>query len=244
MTSLLTRKLELFGPLPDADMRLLEDSIRQPREVPAGVDLIQEGASPSDVFLILDGFACRYKILRDGTRQIVAYLVPGDFCDFQVFVLRQMDHSLGTLSRCTVVNISRERILEWTERPAIARALWFATMVDEATLREWLVNIGARSAEHRIAHLLCELLLRLGSMGMTNGDTFELPLTQREIGDTMGLSSVHVNRVLQKLRAEGLITLRNHALVILDAHRLKAVCGFDPNYLHLTDRNGVNGKRR
>lgn len=239
MANLLTRKLEAFAPLPEADQRLLDEVIRDPQEVGPREDLIREGDAPTDVRLIIEGFACRYKLLADGTRHIMAYLVPGDFCDLHVFILKQMDHTIATLSRCTVVKIPRARVLELTERPAIARALWWAALVDEATLREWLVNIGARPAEQRIAHLLCELLLRLRAVGLANGGQYELPVTQQELGDTMGLSNVHVNRVLQHLRRDGLITLKNKNLVILDVERLEAFSGFTPNYLHLARGNGV-----
>ena len=187
MGNLLTRKLEAFAPLPEADKRLLDDVIQEPQEVGPREDLIREGEAPTDVNLILEGFACRYKVLADGTRQIMAYLVPGDFCDLHVFILKEMDHSIATLSRCTVVKIPRQRILELTERPAIARAFWWAALVDEATLREWLVNIGARPAEQRVAHLLCELLVRLRVVGLADGGQYELPLTQKELGDTTGL---------------------------------------------------------
>ena len=238
MANLLTRKLEAFAALPEADRRLLDEVVRRPWLMGARADLIREGDDPSDVHLILEGFACRYKILADGRRQIVAYLLPGDFCDLHIFILNVMDHAIATLSPCRVVDIPRARVLEMAERPALARALWWCSLVDEATLREWLVNIGARSAEERVAHLLCELLLRLETVGLTRDGSFELPLTQAEIADTMGLSHIHVNRVLQSLRAEGLITLKNKALVILDIPRLKAFSGFNPNYLHLGERNG------
>ncbi len=239
MANLLTRKLEAFAPLPEADKRLLDEGIRGPQEVGPREDLIREGDAPTDVHLILEGFACRYKLLADGTRQIMAYLVPGDFCDLHVFILKEMDHSIATLSRCTVVKIPRQRILELTDRPAIARALWWAALVDKATLREWLVNIGARPAEQRIAHLLCELLLRLRAVGLANGGQYELPVTQQELGDTMGLTNVHVNRVLQRVRGDGLITFKNKNLVILDVERLEAFSGFTPNYLHLAQGNGI-----
>lgn len=238
MPNLLTRKLEAFAALPEADRRLLDEVVRGAREVGAREDIIHEGDDPTDVHLVLEGFACRYKLLEDGRRQIMAYLVPGDFCDLHVFILKSMDHSIAALSPCRVVDIPRRRVLEMTERPALARALWWCSLVDEATLREWLVNVGGRSAEHRVAHLLCELLLRLETVGLTNGGSYELPLTQAEIADTMGLSHVHVNRVLQRLRAEGLITLKDKQLVILDVPKLKAFSGFNPNYLHLNERNG------
>jgi CRP-like cAMP-binding protein len=239
MVNRLTRKLEAFGPLPDADKRLLDEVTQPVQMVGPRIDLIREGDVPSDVHLILEGFACRYKMLPDGTRQIMAYLVPGDFCDLHVFILKTMDHTIATLSRCTAVKIPRPRILELLERPAIARAFWWAALVDEATLREWLVNVGARPAEQRVGHLLCELLLRLETVGLTNGNTYELPITQAELADTVSLTSVHVNRVLQRLRGEGLITLKGKQLVILDVERLKTFSGFNPNYLHLADRSGI-----
>ena len=127
-------------------------------------------------------------------------------------------------------------MLELLERPAIARALWVAALVDEATLREWLVNIGGRPAEERVGHLLCELLFRLRAVGLANGDSFELPITQGELADTMGLSDVHMNRVIQRLRKAKLITLKAKSLVILDYARLAEVSGFNPNYLHLRQR--------
>jgi CRP-like cAMP-binding protein len=177
---------------------------------------------------------CRYKLVAGGGRQIMAYLVPGDFCDLHVFILKAMDHSIGTLSQCSVVSIDRARIVELTERPAIARALWWATLVDEATVREWVVNVGARPADERLAHLLCELLVRLKAVGLADGGSYELPITQVDLADTVGLSTVHVNRVLQRLRALELITLRNGRLVILDVEKLNAFSGFNPNYLHLS----------
>lgn len=239
MTHPLIRKLEAFAPLPEDDKRLLEEATRASRVVGPHEELIGEGEAPDDVHLILEGFACRYKVLATGKRQIMAYLVPGDFCDLHVFILKEMDHSIGTLSRCTVVDLPRARVLAMLERPALARALWWATLVDEATLREWLVNIGTRDATARVAHLLCELLLRLETVGLVNGDSYELPIIQADLADTVGLSNVHVNRVLQRLRAKGLITLKAKKLIILDTGKLKAFSGFNPNYLHLANGAGA-----
>ena len=233
LTNPLTRKLENFAPLSSEDRRFLSELARPDRRVDARTDIIREGDRPDDVRLVLEGFACRYKILPDGKRHIMAYLVPGDLCDMHVFILKAMDHSIGTLSACRVVDIPRPRILEMLERPAIAQALWWAALVDEATLREWLVNIGRRPAEQRVGHLLCELLMRLQTVGLTNGNSYELPLTQTDVAETMGLSFVHVNRVLQRLRASGLITLRSKRLVITDLKALKIFSEFNPNYLHL-----------
>ena len=233
MPNPLISKLEAFHPLSEADKDLLNRLTSAGRAVGPREDLIREGDRPDRVYLILEGFACRYKILPDGSRHIMAYLVPGDLCDLHVFILKAMDHSIGTLSACEVVDIPRAQVMELIERPAIARALWWTGLVDGATLREWLVNIGARPAEERVAHLLCELLLRLRLVGLTTDDRYELPITQNELGDTMGLSTVHVNRVLQRLRAEGLNTFKSQKLVILKFSELMAFSGFNPNYLHL-----------
>jgi CRP-like cAMP-binding protein len=233
MRSRLIRKFENLAPLSAEDKILLERITANVREVDAKVDLIREGEAPTDVHLILDGFACRHKITADGRRQIMAFLVPGDFCDIHVFILKEMDHSVATLSTCHVVDISRSQILAMLERPSLARALWWSTLVDEATLREWLLNIGQREAPQRIAHLLCELLLRLRAVGLADLDGYELPITQAELAETIGVSTVHVNRSLHTLREAGLITLTSKQLVILDAKGLVEFSGFERNYLHL-----------
>ena len=233
MINPLTRKLELFGPLPLADRSLLDDVIGRSQWVEAHRNIVREGDAPDDVNLVLEGFACRHKILPNGSRSIFAYLVPGDFCDLNVSILKAMDHTIATLSACRIVKIPRERVLEMTDRPAIARALWWTTLVDEATLREWLVNIGKRRADVRTAHLLCELHLRLKSVGLAEGGEFALPLTQTELADTIGMSPVHMNRSLQVLRSQGLVVFKNRQLVIPDIARLRQIGQFNPNYLHL-----------
>lgn len=238
-TNPLTLKLQSFAQLSSHDRRMLDELVTNVRQVPARTDLIREGDKPSNVYLVMEGFACRHKVLPDGKRHIMAYLLPGDFCDLHVFILNQMDHNLGTLSPCRIVEIPRSKILKLIERPAIARAFWVAALVDEGTLREWLVNIGSRSAEERVAHLLCELLFRLRVVGFANGDSYELPITQGEIADTMGLSDVHMNRVIQKLRKEKLIKLNGKHLVILDLERMREFSYFNPNYLHLTQMAGA-----
>jgi len=243
MQNALTRKLESYDELSDADRRALNDLVPRIRQVGARVDLIREGDEPDKVLLILDGFACRYKVLPDGQRQIMAYLVPGDFCDLNVFILDEMDHNIGTISACQVVDIPRKAIDDITTRyPNITRTFLWCALVDGAVLREWLVNMGARSPDQRIAHLFCELHMRLDVVGRVTDDSFEFPFTQSEIAETMGLSSVHVNRTLRELRALGLINLKGRVLTILDLKRLQAFCRFTPNYLHL--RNTRWGERR
>ena len=238
MANPLIRKLEHGAELSDEDRRRLTDAIGHVRQVEAHHDLIGEGDRPEEVHLIVEGFACRYKNLPDGQRQIMAFLVPGDICDLHVAILGQMDHGIATVSACKVADIPRRVIEELTSaHPAINRALWWATLVDEGTLREWLVGMGRRPADKRMAHLFCELLVRLDSVGLASDNGFDFPLTQDELADTLGLSTVHANRTLQTLRDKGLITLSGRRLTVLDVERLRDFAGFNPNYLHLRKRS-------
>ena len=230
------RKLEGFVPLPETDSTLLLQASQNAQEVSAGTDLIREGDPPAGLFLILEGFACRYKQRENGSRQIMAYLLPGDAGDLDVALLETMDHSIRTLSDCKVVRIAPETVRELLRRPAVAAALRKSALVDEATLREWLVNVGRRTAVERLAHLLCEVHLRLQVVSRADGNHFELPLTQQDLADTTGQTSVHVNRALRELRERGLIGLQQKHLTILDLPRLKQLAEFKPGYLHLGEQ--------
>lgn len=176
----------------------------------------------------------------------MAYLVPGDFCDLHVSLLGAMDHSIATLSTCEVVQIPRQTVADLTANyPTLNRALQWAGLVDEAILRTWLVSMGRRPADTQIAHLFCELLMRLETIGLVTDGSYTLPITQVELADTLGLTSVHVSRVLRELRAQNLIVLSKKELTIPDVKRLKVFADFTPNYLHLepTQRDwpGQNG---
>ena len=230
----LVAKLRHFAPLSAEDAAVLDGLCVDVRSYRNKRDLIKEGDRPASVFLLLEGWACRYKVLPDGKRQIMAYLVPGDLCDVHMFILKQMDHSIGLLSDAKVANIPKDKILQlFDAHPNLARALWWSTLTDEAVLREWLVNMGQRDAYDRVAHLLAELWLRLRMVGEISDGSFELPLTQTDLGDTLGLTSVHVNRTLQRLRQDGLIVLSRGRLHIPDVPKLMAVTRFEPNYLHI-----------
>ena len=230
----LIRKLSVAEALTDRDRTVLTEMCGTPRRMEAGRDIIRAGEPPSDVQLVLDGLACRYKILPEGNRQIVAVMVPGDFCDLHVAILGEMDHSIATITACTVVDIPAATIRDLTEnQPRIARALWWATLVDEAILREWLAGMGQREAPERLVHLFCELLLRLQLVGFADDNSYDLPLTQMDLADLMGMTSVHVNRTLKHLRELELIELKRRRLTIPDVARLKAYCSFEPAYLHL-----------
>lgn len=229
----LVRKLERFGPLSKDDRTLLHGISANRRAYARHEDIIREGDNPDQVFLILEGIGCRYKIDAEGNRQIVGLLAPGDICDLHVFILNEMDHSISALSDCIVAEIPHSRVLQLLERPAIARGLWYATLIEASTLREWLVNIGMRSAERRLAHLICEMHLRLAAVGLASHGVFRLPISQSEFADLLGMSAVHANRSLQSLRETGLVTVNGSAVEIIDIEGLQRFAGFRANYLHL-----------
>jgi CRP-like cAMP-binding protein len=234
MNNPLLRKLANFTQLSEDESNAVDECSQDVREFAAREDVISQGDRTGGVKLLLDGFACRYKVLEDGRRQIVAYFVPGDLCDLRVFILKRMDHSIGALVASKVATISPENILRLTHTyPTLTRALWWSTLVEEAIAREWLVNVGQRDALERTAHLFCELLYRFRAVGLNQGNSCTLPLTQVELAETLGLSSVHVNRTLQELRRRNLITLEGGTLTIQNLDELKELSFFNPDYLHL-----------
>lgn len=234
----LIRKLEHHGRLSEEERATITGALCGVRRHRARDDVIREGDPTTGAHVVLEGFACRYKLLDDGRRQIVAYAGPGDFCDPRGFVLERMDYSIATLAPSVIGELPREAVIGITERhPRLSRALWWATLVDESITREWLVGVGQRTAYERLAHLFCELCERLKAVGLTDGSRFALPVTQMELADTVGLSAVHVNRTLQDLRRDGLISLLGGELEILDWERLCRAALFDRAYLHLGDRD-------
>ena len=235
-TSPLIAKLETRDPLSGEDREALYELYDDCRDIGARRNLIREGDSPDHIVLMIEGWAARYKLLPDGARQITAFLIPGDFCDLHVTILGEMDHGITTLTRSRVAFVPRQKMDELTERPSLAKAFWWATLVDSAVLRAWIVNIGRRDAFEAIGHLICELYVRMKNIGLVNGHRFEVPLTQEEIADALGLTSVHVNRVLQRLRAEDLISFSHGMLTIHDYRRLEQASGFNANYLHIQRR--------
>jgi CRP-like cAMP-binding protein len=201
----------------------------------AGTDLVREGDRPDRSMLVAQGFTTRYRLLGDGTRQITAIHLPGDFVDLHSFLIRTMDHSVGALSACRVVTFPHTNLRMITERyPHLSRMLWLMTLLDSAIHREWIVAMGRRSALEQLAHLLCEIFTRLSVVGLGDRDReLILPINQTELGDTLGLSTVHVNRTLQQMRAEHLITWQGQTVRILDWQRLAGIAEFDETYLHL-----------
>ena len=225
-------KLEALHPLPEDDKKLLHAVVGKGKTLKAGDDIVREGDHTDVVHVIIEGHGFRYKTLPDGKRQIIGYLVPGDFCDLYGFLLDKMDHGMAARTQCQVAQLTEEHILMLTSRPALARALWWSELVNGSILREWLVNIGRRTPSARVAHILCELLVRLQVVGEATSDSFKLELSQSELGDTVGLTTVSVNRALQRLRGAGLISQSGREITIPDVAALKAFADFDPGYLH------------
>jgi CRP-like cAMP-binding protein len=235
----LVRKLEQFVRLSSSDRGFLTRAASERlRKFGARVDVVREGERPKDVQLVVAGWACRYKQLEDGRRQVVSFFLPGDICDLNVFILREMDHSIGSITDVTIADLSREFFEEIsTGYPRIVTALWWESLVDAAIQREWTLNLGQRTALERMAHLLCELFFRLRLAGLTNADSCDFPLTQADLADASGLSKVHVNRTLQELRSANLIVLKGKTLVVPDLRRLMEAGLFNANYLHM-EREG------
>ena len=239
----LIRKLLHGVDLDDGDRALLGALFRPDRVVEPQQDIVRAGEPASGVHLVVEGFAFRYKLVGDGRRQILGLLLPGDFCDLQSVVLGPSDHYIAALTACTVADVSQDRIdaLVFNES-RLARALWWATLVDESILREWLASMGQRSADRRMAHLFCEILLRQQVVGAAGPQDCAMPLTQPMLADILGITTIHVSRILRALRGEGLIRLQDRRLHVPDLRRLRGFCEFDPAYLHLVRRPGEAGE--
>jgi CRP-like cAMP-binding protein len=235
-TAALIRKLESIAPLtPDEKAALL-----RLKTVAAHQDIVCEGDTPSESCLIVAGFACRYILTAEGKRQILSFHIAGDIPDLQSLHIDVMDHSLATLVPSSLAFIQHDDLRSLTRsHPRLGDLLWRDTLIDAAIFRQWMVGLGRRDAYGRIAHLLCELLVRLRAVELVEDHAFTLPVTQAELGDAFGLSTVHVNRVLQDLRGDGLITLRGVSLKVLDWEGLTKAGEFDPTYLHLVKQEAL-----
>lgn len=225
------KKLLSLADIDADDIELLMSASRDVRKIEAGSAIIHEGDNPDDVHVVMSGFAYRYKDTFEGRRQIFAYLLPGDFCDLHVALLKRMDHSIGTLSSCEVALMPRRAVAEMMQHPRLARALGLCSLA--ATLREWLLNIGQRPAEQRIAHLFCEIRARMKAVDLIEDGSFSLPIPQTALADTVGLSEVHVSRSLRALREAGLVEFQKRIVSIPNAKKLAEYAEFDPAYLHL-----------
>lgn len=195
--------------------------------------MVREGQRTTDCSLLLKGFAFRQKLLRNGSRQIISIHIPAEFVDLQNGLLGIADHNVQSLDGSEALVIPRGALLDVAKAsPAVRTAMWIDTLIDASIFREWVVNVGRRDSRARIAHLLCELVLRLKKIGAGDGGAYDFPLTQEQLADATGLTAVHTNRTLQSLRKDGLIQLSAKSLSVLDWERLKEVADFDELYLH------------
>jgi CRP-like cAMP-binding protein len=212
------------------DRRAADDRQGHPR----GPRIVRDQDRPSQCCLVIEGLACRYKVLPGGKRQIFSFHIPGDIPDLQSLHLDVMDHNLGTLVPCRIGFIPHETARQFIRaHPRIGDIFWRDTLIDAGVFREWITNIARRDSYQRVAHLLCELYVRLRAAGLANGRTYAMPITQAELADATGMSTVHVNRSLQKLRGDGLIRSGKRSVTIEDWDGLQAAGEFDPTYLHL-----------
>ena len=235
----LLRKLERYERLSAEEKAFLREAPFHVHDYEPHQAIVQEGDCPSESCLIVEGFACRFKLVRDGKRQILAFHLPGDFCDLHSFSLERMDHGIASVTKCAVAKLPHAVVREITERyPGLTRALLWDMAMDAAIFREWMLGLGRRSAREQMAHLFCEFLVRLKWVGLAEGNGYLLALTQADLGDALGLSTVHVNRTLQDLRGEGLIVSTGKHLNIPDVEKLMEVAGFDPAYLHVRRGSG------
>ena len=235
MDSPLLKKFLQFSDFSEDDRRLLNE-LTSERQTQYGAreDIVREGEHSPDIHVVLTGLAYRYKMLKDGSRQIMAFLVPGDPCDSEIFILDKMDHNIAALSPSLIASISGARMKELLlSRASIALAFWWNTLQDEGVLRERIIDEGRRTAYARISFLIYEIFLRVRASGDVNDQKFDFPVTQTDLADATGLTPVHVNRMLKQLRDESLIAIDGKRWTVLDAEGLRKAAAFESSYLHL-----------
>ena len=230
------RRLSRFATFTPEEQRALEEASSLTRRCAVGDDLVKAGDPADRLYVVLEGLACQQKLLPDGRRQILAYLFAGDMCDPRQLLQNQADYSMCVNWPSEVATLTLTQIQRLERHPNLALAMARFAMMQQAIAREWLVNVGHRTAFERLGHLLCEIYVRLDAVGLTREHAFELPLTQAELGNTLALSAVHVNRTLMELRRLKLATFQNRQVVIHDYPALAAAAGFDPSYLSRNEK--------
>lgn len=233
---MLARKFDISARLTDAERSAILDMPCTVRNLPARHDIVRFGEEPTQCCLVLQGWVSRYAALSEGGRQILSFYVAGDMPDLQSLHLRRMDHHLATLTSCTIAFIAHDELRRvFARHPSLIGVMWRDTLIDAAHYRERITSLGRRQALGRVAHLFCELYLRQRAMGLTSGFSYPMAPKQSELADALGLTSVHLNRVLRTLRTRGLVTLNGGILTIEDWDELVTVAEFDPTFLHQAD---------
>jgi CRP-like cAMP-binding protein len=234
--ALLLARLEELSPLDHADRAAILALPHTVRDLARHEYVVREGGKAEHSCLLIEGYLGRHKIVADGGRQIVSVHMTGEMVNMQNSLLGRADHSVQALTDARVALISGRAIVELAvARPAAAIAMWLDTLIDGAVFREWIANVGRRDASTRTAHLLCEFGLRQEKAGLGSRDRYDLPLTQSDLADALGLTPVHVNRTLKRLEAAGLISRDNRAVTISNWNALRKVGDFDPTYLYMPE---------
>jgi CRP-like cAMP-binding protein len=241
-SSPLARKLEQFASLDSVESGALQDLLgARVQTIASGMPLVERGETPSDMHVVLEGWACRYRIARNGRRQILAFHLPGDVCESSVFLMRQMDSTITALSRMRVAVIDRAALSAFTRaHPRLAQGLWWESLGAASVQREWLLRNAQSGARERVASLVCELAARLIAVGQATRDGFPLPITQSALGDACSMTPEHTNRTLRELREAGLMTVTRGHVKFDDGPALCRLAGFDPLYLHFRGEEAVS----
>lgn len=236
----MVRKLRTRAAISDHAAKAIQQLPYVRRTYDAPAYLVREGVvEPRTCSLIVSGYAFRQKLTVDGTRQIVSLHMRGDLIDLQHLFLRRADHNVQALTRVETIDIDRMALRQLIlEEPSIGEAMWVDALIDASIYREWIVNVGRRGAKARVAHMLCEFAARQKVAGLGDGRSCDLPMTQEQLGDAVGLTSVHVNRTLKALVAEGVIQRDKRQVSFTDWERIREVGDFSDLYLHL-DQTGT-----
>lgn len=228
----IARKLGAFVALSGTELSVLDDLHRRRRTFVAGRDMVLQGQSDQSAFILASGWACSYKLQASGSRQIVDFQVPGDFLGLRSILFRTADHTIEPITKVEASEIHARDLLDaFSQTPRLATAVLWAASRDEAMVVEHLVNLGRRNARERTAHFLLELGARLKLVGLATNDGYECPLSQYMLADALGLTAVHINRVLRELREDGLLTFKKGHVIFHDIERLAAAVDFDRAYL-------------
>ena len=234
----LLKRLRISSGITEEDVREILALPIAVREYAAEQTVVGDGQSATECCLIAEGFCMRSKTIADGKRQILSIHIPGEIPDLMSLFLHVMDHDLATLTPCTLGFISHETLQKLhRRRPNVAEIFWRDTLIDAAMFREWIVNVGQRPAPSRLVHVMTELRERLRVIGCANGNSFAMPLTQEQIGDALGITAVHANRVIKQLREEGIIELHRGRATVLDETKFSELADFDGRYLHQSPAN-------
>jgi CRP-like cAMP-binding protein len=233
ISAALIRRLRTYDAISDEDIATIHALPITVRDYPAGRAVVHDGQRATDCCLIVEGFCIRSKTIADGKRQILSIHIPGEIPDLMSLFLHVMDHDLSTLTACRVGLIKHEALRDLHRRsPSVAEMFWRDTLIDAAMFREWIVNVGQRPAPARLAHVMVELRERLRVIGRVEGNSFEMPLTQEELGEALGITGVHVNRVVRQVREEGIVALHRGRVTVLDEAKFLELADFDERYLH------------